>query len=92
MAESHEVYGVRAPKDTIIVTPQETPQLVYDKSIDGEELLSILIHDARTGPLLVAMSVSMAEVVAEHLRITLTVDNIDRLRADWEQKNGDRHE
>ena len=25
MAESHEVYGVRAPKDTIIVTPQETP-------------------------------------------------------------------
>ena len=67
MAESHEVYGVRAPKGTIIVTPEKIPELVYDKTITGEELLGVLVHDPRTGPLLVAMSLSMAEVVAERL-------------------------
>ena len=69
---------------------QQIPQFVYGRTVGGEELLSILIRDARTGPLLVAMSVSMAELVAERLRTVL--DNIDVLRADWERKNGDRNE
>ena len=90
MAESHEVYGVRAPADTIIVSPQQTPEFVFDRTVGGEELLSILIRDARTGPMLVAMSVSMVELVAQRLRTVL--DNIDVLRADWERKNGDHRE
>jgi hypothetical protein len=90
MLEAHEVYGVRAPEGTIIVTPEQIPQLVYDRTIDGEEFLGLLIIDPRTGPLLVAMSLSMTGLVAEHMTVTLAPENIDRLRADWESKNGDK--
>ncbi len=86
----HQTYGIRAPEGTIVVSPQQDAKIVYDRTTGGEELLGILIQDHRTGPLLVAMSLSMAALVAEHLQVTL--DNIDVCRADWDRKNGDHHE
>ena len=82
--------GSAHPKAPSSSPRNKSPQLVYDRTIDGEEFLGLLIIDPRTGPLLVAMSLSMTGLVAGHMTVTLAPENIDRLRADWESKNGDK--
>jgi hypothetical protein len=84
----HEVYGVRAPKDVVIITPTELPTYVFDKTAVGNvEFLGVIFEDPRLGPCCVALSLSMAEDLARH--VSAILGDTEHLRREWELRNGE---
>ncbi|OBJ49540.1 hypothetical protein [Mycobacterium sp. 1423905.2] len=74
---------IHAPDDTISVGPTEV-DVIYEQH-GGEELLSLLINTARVGHFSIAFTVD--EVRAVIANLSMMVDNLEHLRAEWARHN-----
>lgn len=80
----HEITTVTRPAETILVNPREMA-FTYD-SVNGQDVISILLDDKRVGALMVTLTPQAAQHVAAHL--AAMVDDIGGLRAEWQRRQG----
>ncbi|BBZ38576.1 hypothetical protein [Mycobacterium conspicuum] len=80
--ENAEITTVARPADTILVNPQS---LVYTyDSVNGQDIISILLDDKRVGAVMVTLTPEAAQHVTAHL--AAMVGDLGGLRAEWQRR------
>ena len=85
---SDEVYNVRAPADTLIVTPGSVdPHYTFGRTVGGEEFVGFEFTDPRAGAVMLALAVRAVPHVVNGLNSVLA--NIDAMRTAYTEQNGE---
>ena len=80
----HEISPVELPRETITVTPKpDGLELVYEE-VDGHELFSVMVDDARVGHIKLMLTPSLAQHVA--MTLWAMVKDLDTLPRDWNER------
>ncbi len=85
---SDEIYSVRAPADTLILTPAPVdPHYTFGRTVGGEDFVGFEFVDARAGSVMLALAVRAVPHVIDGLNSVLA--NLEALRAAYTEENGE---
>ena len=82
-----DLYKLKAPEHTLILTPGEgQPNYTYGRTPTDEDFVGFEFTDLRAGPCMLALSAEAVPHVIDGLRRVL--DNLQVMRAAYDRANG----